>query len=167
MKTAFVFCLLLKGKWYGNVNYSNIAVGICILIDSIDKYSKWHLWMLHQEKNHLMHAFKKNPNNLKFCPQLCFNKISNLVGLGRVFKRMLAPVSVGWCDCAGGSWSLTSAWPPKPDLRVCCLRWECSLHEGWIVMSQAVPVSLFSVLCGQAVVWEKEGLCPGRGPYKI
>lgn len=50
MKAAFVFCLLLQGKWYGSVNYSNIAVGICILIGSIDKYSKWHLWMRHHKK---------------------------------------------------------------------------------------------------------------------
>lgn len=39
----------------------------------------------------------KNPNKLKFFPQLCFNKILNPTGLGRVFKRVLASVSVGWC----------------------------------------------------------------------
>lgn len=94
MKTAFVFCLLLKRKWYGNVNYSNIAVGICILIDSIDKYSKWYLWMLHHKKIiWCMPSEKPQQSGILSTTVLQQNTKPHWPGDARV----LASVSVGWC----------------------------------------------------------------------
>lgn len=150
MKTAFVFCLLLKGKWYGNVNYSSIAVGICFLIGSIDKYSKWHLWMWHSKKKSLMHAFRKTPTNWSPFHSCASTRYWTSLPWSWVFKRVLASVSVEWCVSVQEVHSL-------------CLQHDLlnltHLSAAPVGNAQTVPVSLFSVLCGQGVTWIEEGLC--------
>lgn len=105
---------------------------------------------------------------MKFFPQLCFKKILNHTGLGRVIKRVLASVSVGCCVSVQEVHSICL----QHDLLNLTYLSTASVRnthwmkdEWWWVKLGLCHLS--SVVCGQGVVWIKEGLCHRGGPYKI